>query len=143
MKKHPLILRAEAAQACMDRFNGLPGVPGKRDCSTLAAHAMRRMGHKATLLTESKHKSWASAIKYIRSKGCADLLELMDATGLPRIAPAMALPADIIGMPSEPGDGFGCSLTVCLGNNRILGINGTTGKFEPMIPNDFVTAWRL
>lgn len=140
---HPMLKRAAVAQACMDRFNGKPGDPGKRDCGSLAAHAMHQMGRTAALITSSNHTSWAGAVKYIRRKGFRDLVDLMDATGLERIAPAAALPGDIVGLASEEGDGFGCSLTVALGNGRVLGFNALTGLCEPMIPHLFVAAWRV
>lgn len=138
-----MIKRAAVAQSCMDRFSGREVVAGKRDCGKLTAHAMHGMGRSAKLLTGARHTDWSGALRYIRRKGHADLVSLMDATGLARIAPAAALPGDIIGLPSQPGDGFGCSLTVALGNGRVLGLNPTSGLIEPMIPHLFIAAWRL
>ena len=52
-------------------------------------------------------------------------------------------PGDIIAMPSEDGDGFGCSLAVALDNGRVLGLNSASGLIEPMIPHLFICAWRV
>jgi hypothetical protein len=136
----PMLKRAAAAQACMDRFAWKQGEPGVRDCGKLAAHAMHQMGRKAGLLTGSRHSTWAGALKYIRRKGFKNLVELMDATGLERIPPAAALPGDIVGLPD--GDGFGCSLTVSIGNGRVLGFDAS-GMCQPLEPFQFVAAWRV
>lgn len=137
---HPMLKRAAAAQACMERFAGKAYEPGRRHCGKLAAHAMHKMGRKAPLLTGSRHTTEAGALKYIRRTGFASLLEMMDACGLERIAPAAALPGDIIALPS--GDAFGCSLAVALGDGLVLGlVEGQT--FQPLIPHQFVAAWRV
>lgn len=140
---HPMLKRQAATRACMDRFAFKPMEAGKRDCGKLAALAMHKGGRNAKLLNASKHKTMAGAVKYIRKAGFKDLLELMDATGLERIAPASALPNDIIALASEPGDGFGCSLCVALDNGRVLAFNPLSGVCEPMEPLITVAAWRV
>jgi hypothetical protein len=138
------VLRRQAAtQACMDRFAGKPVDWVFRHCGKLAAHAMHKMGRKAVLLTNCRATTAAGAVKYIRTAGFKDLVDLMDATGLARIPPAAALPGDIVALASEPNDGFGCSLTVALDNGRVLGCNPVTGVIEPMIPHIFVAAWKV
>ena len=137
---HPMLKRAAAAQACIDRFAGRPYHPGSRHCGKLAAHALAKMGRSARLLNASHHTTEAGALKYLKRTGFASLAELMDAMGLERIAPAAALPADIIGLPSN--DAFGCSLSVCLGDGLVLGlVEGA--RFQTLIPHQFVAAWRL
>jgi hypothetical protein len=139
----PMLKRQAATQACMDRFAFQPVHPGRRDCGKLAAHAMHKMGRSAKLLNASRHTTFAGALRYLKRTGFADLVALMDATGLERIAPAARLPADIIAMPSAEGDGFGCSLAVALDNGRILALNPASGLIEPMEPHLFVCAWRV
>lgn len=145
---HPMLRRAAATQACMDRFAYKPVEPGVRDCGKLAAHALHRMGRSARLINASRHTSWEGALRYLERTGFASLVELMDAI-LPdsRIVPAEALPADIIAMATEPGNGFGCSLTVALDQGQVLGLNLASGLIEPMIPamtsDAFVCAWRV
>ena len=140
---HPMLKRAAATQACMDRFAGKPVDWVNRHCGKLAAHAMHKMGRNAGLLTACRATTPAGAVRYIRQTGFADLVALMDGTGLERIPPAAALPGDIIALASEPGDGFGCSLTVALDNGRVLALNPDSGLIEPMIPRLFVCAWRV
>lgn len=137
---HPMLKRAAAAQACMDRFEGKPYHPATRHCGKLAAHALTKMGRSAKLLNASRHTTEAGAIKYLKRTGFACLADLMDAMGLERIAPAAALPGDIIGLPS--GDAFGCSLSVALGDGLVLGlVEGAA--FQVLIPHQFVAAWRV
>lgn len=140
---HPMMKRAAATQACMDRFAFKPVEPGVRDCGKLAAHDLHHMGRSAKLLNGWKGKDWASALRYVRKAGFADLVELVDAMGLERIPPAAALPADLIALPGMEGDPFGCSLSVALDNGRILALNAGSGLVEPMIPRLFVCAWRV
>jgi uncharacterized protein (AIM24 family) len=134
-----MLKRAAAVQACMDRFAGKPYAAGTRDCAKLAAHALHRMGRSCRLLTDARHTTETGALKYVRRKGFDDLVALMDATGLPRIAPAAALPGDVVGL--ESGDAFGCSLSVALGDGRVLGFRD--GVCQPLEPHAFVAAWRV
>jgi hypothetical protein len=133
-----MLKRAAAVQACMDRFAGKPYSAGSRDCAKLAAHALHKMGRSCRLLSDARHTTEQGALLYVRRKGFENLVELMDATGLPRIAPASALPGDIIGL--ESGDAFGCSLTVALGDGLVLGFKD--GVCQPVQPHAFVAAWR-
>lgn len=138
-----MIKRQAVTAACMERFGFMEVVPGKRDCGNLAAHAMHLMGHSSKLLNNCKRKTFRDALVYLAKNKFGSLVELMDATGLKRIAPASRWPGDIIAMPSEEGDGFGCSLAVALDNGRVLALNPASGLIEPMEPFMFVTAWRV
>lgn len=140
---HPMLKRAAATQACMDRFAFKPIEPGVRDCRNLGAHALHKQGRSAKLLNGWQGKTWASALRYVRRHGFSNLMEMVDAMGLERIAPAAALPGDLIAMPTDEESGFGCSLAVALDNGRILGLNPASGLIEPMIPKMFVCAWRV
>lgn len=140
---HPMIKRGRTVQACVDRFAFKDVAPGSRDCLTLAAHAMHNQGLKTKLIRDWKGTTWAEGYAYIKRKGFDDLVALMDAA-LPnrRIAPAAALPGDIIALPAED-ERFGCSLAVALDNGRVLGLNSASGLIEPLQPRQFVCAWRL
>lgn len=140
-----VLKRQAATQACMDRFAGKPYASGKRDCAKLAAHALHKLGRKCPLLTKARHTTEAGALKYIRQNGFKDLVELMDAvmgvTPEGRIAPAAALPGDIVGM--AEGGGFGCSLAVVLDNGLVLGFDGIDRICQPVTPHLFVAAWSV
>ena len=140
---HPMMKRQAATQACMDRFGFKVVEPGVRDCGKLTAHALHKQGRSAKLLNASRHTTWAGALRYLAKVGAKDLVALIDMMGLERIPPAAALPGDIIAMPTEDANDFGCSLTVALDNGRVLGLNPATNLIEPMIPHLFVCAWRV
>lgn len=112
-------------------------------CGRLAAQSMMRMKRNAKLLNACRATTLRGVLKYLKKNKFADLVELMDATGLERIAPAMARPGDIVALPSEADDGFGCALTVALSDGRVLGANHHTNQFEPLTPHVFVAAWRV
>lgn len=137
---HTMLKRAAAAQACMDRFAGKLYHPATRHCGKLISHDLNKMGRSAKLLNASRHTNEIGALRYIKRTGFASLVELVDAMGLERIPPAAALPADIIALPS--GDAFGCSLSVALGDGMVLGLL-EGHAFQPLIPQQFVAAWRV
>lgn len=139
-----MLQRAAATQACVTLFAGKPmDWKTRRHCGRLAAQSMMRMGRNAKLLNDCRATTVRGVLTYLRRNKFADLAELMDAMGLERIAPAEARPGDIVALPSAPGDGFGCSLTVALADGRVLAVNPSNDLFEPMIPHVFVGAWRV
>ena len=71
---NPMLSRAAATQACMDRFAFKPVEPGVRDCRDLGAHALHKQGRSARLLNGWRGKTWASALRYVRRSGFANLM---------------------------------------------------------------------
>ncbi|MDY6922748.1 MAG: hypothetical protein SWI22_02165 [Pseudomonadota bacterium] len=128
----------------MARFNGKPFAAGRKDAFKLAGHALSKMGRRAPLLTKAPYKDADGALAMIQKAGFKDVVEMMDSImGVGpdgRIAPASARPGDIVALAApEP---FGCSLTVALDNGRVLGFDGTNRVCQPLIPHQFVAAWR-
>lgn len=139
-----MIKRAAATQACMDLFAGRPNDwRERRHCGRLAAQSLMRMGRSAKVINACRARTLRGVLAYLKRNNFETLVDLMDATGLERIAPAMARPGDIVALPSADDDGFGCSLTVALADGRVLASNPLTGLFEPMTPHVFVAAWRV
>jgi len=116
--KPVLVLRVEAAQATLDRFRGRPFAWGENDCARLAADVLRRLGYKPNLSQFGAYRSDRAARRALKSRDMASVLDWMDSIpGLARIAPAAALPGDIIAFPGQGGwDG----LAVAIGNGRVL-----------------------
>ena len=138
---HPLILRQQAVRSCRDRFEGKPYQPGVADCARLAEAALAAQGVKVRILKGLHWSTEAGALRALRRTGHATLIEAMDATGLERIAPARALPGDIVAIPSEPGCPFGCGLALAIDNGRIFGFHDGEGMvLEPVL---FTAAWRV
>lgn len=143
---HEMLKRASVTQACMDRFAGKPLDWKARHCGKLAAHALHGMGRSARLLNACRAGTARGSALYLKRTGFASLADLMDATGLERIPPAAARPADIVALPTFDGDPFGCSLTVALDNGRLLGfLPDETGQSvcQVVIPQQYLAAWRV
>jgi hypothetical protein len=131
--------RAQAAQACIDRFAGKPYEPGKRDCVRLAAHLLHQFGHAVPVLKGLRYQGEAGAIRALKRTGFANLIEAMDSLGLERIAPVAARTGDIVGLPCDDGP-WGCALTVAVGNGRVLAfVDGLGRVVQPLA---YLAAWR-
>lgn len=136
-----MIRRQQAAQAAVDRFKGVPFELGKNDCVRLAAFVLRKMGHRPQLGKAGTYSTGAGALRALRRAGFDSLAQAVDGLGLERIAPAAALPADIVMIPGEaPLDG---ALTVAVGNGRVLGFHEDAGGGEILQPVAFLGAWRV
>lgn len=137
-------LRARAAQACVDTYAGKPLELGRFDCVRLARKSLHVQGVATAILKGKRYRSRASALKVLRALDCDGLVEALDSVpGLARIAPAMAFQGDLIAMPAEEGDPFGCALHVWLGEGKSIGFaEGRCGIFRPDLSRA-LTAWRV
>lgn len=100
------------------RFVGKSYQPGSRDCVKLAGHAMHKMGRRVSLTKGVRYTTEKGALKALLKAGFRNLMDAVDATGMARIAPAAALPGDIMAL--EADGVFGCALAVYVGNNLVL-----------------------
>ncbi|SFS42172.1 DUF6950 family protein [Brevundimonas viscosa] len=136
----PMIRRVEAVQATIDRFRDKPLKLGTDDCVRMAAFALRKQGVRASLLKAGSYSSEAGARRVMKRLGYETLAEAVDALGLPRIAPAMALPGDILTLPAA--DGSDLALAVAVGNGRVLGFWEAAGVCTVFQPLRYDAAWR-
>lgn len=137
------IRREAAAKACWDRFYGKSYDPGKRDCVKLATHALIKMGHGSGVMKGLVYSSEAQGYKLMRKAGFNSLIEALDARGLPRIAPAMAMQGDIIAMQPGGENLFGAALAVAMPDRLILGFGHETRICSTWRPLSYLAAWRL
>lgn len=137
---NPLVLRQQAAQATIDRFQGKPLQLGKNDCARMAVFCLRQLGVKFSLLKIGPYKTEIGAAKVLKDLGFASITEAVDALGLPRIAPAMCLPGDIMTLKAVGSDDV--ALAVAVGNGRVLGFWETAGVCAVFQPVEYGTAWR-
>ena len=122
--KDPLVRRVEIAQEALDTFAGKPFAWGTNDCARLAALVLRRAGYKPNLAQFGDYRSDLSARRALKRRKMESVLDWIDSVGLMRIAPASALPGDLIAFPGAGGwDG----LSVVLGNGRVLVFTETAG----------------
>lgn len=138
---NPMIRRQMAAQATIDRFQGKPLAYGKDDCARMSVFCLKKLGLKVSLLKAGTYKSPMGAARVLKGLGHDSLSDAVDALGLPRIAPAMCLPGDLMALPTESGSDFG--LAVAVGNGRVLAFWGGAGGVCTVVqPLQFAHAWR-
>ena len=135
-----LVRRREATQATVDAWKGKPFRLGYSDCVRLTASHLRRMGRKVRLPAQGSYRTLRSAEKALSARGYVDLPAAMDGMGFERIAPAAALPGDVIAIPSEHA--IGC-LMIAVGNGRALGFHENVEGAEILQPVEYVGAWRV
>lgn len=139
---HDLIRRQRAVEACVSRFVSKPLDFKARDCVRLVRHDLHQMGRGTWLLKGVTWGTEAGAYRAMKKLGFQTLAEGMDAAGLPRIAPAMALPADVFALEAEGG--FGCALAVFAGNGLVIGyLDGQEGCVRIRLDKPPVAAWSV
>jgi hypothetical protein len=137
---NPLIRRQQAAQATIDKFQGKPLELGKNDCARMAIFCLKRLGVKVSLLKLGRYKTEVGAARVLKDLGFANLTEAVDALGLPRIAPAMCLPGDI--MTLKAAGSHDVALVMAVGNGRVLGFWEAAGVCTVFQPTEYEAAWR-
>lgn len=132
--------RRDAVEACRALIEGKAYEPGKRDCLKLLLRAVRTMGGSTKVAKGARYTTETGALRELRKRGFDDLPSAIDAAGLVRIAPAAALPADILGLRTDES-AFGIAVAIYAGNGKAVafaGGVGMTGKLE----EPALMAWR-
>lgn len=132
--------RVEIAQAAVDGVKDKPFRYGRNDCARMVAGHIRRMGHSVKLPAAGSYASVRSAVKALADRGYSDMLAAMDGMGFERIAPAAALPGDVIALPSDAPTGC---LVVVLSNGRVCGFHEDTVGGTVLQPVEYGAAWRV
>ncbi len=145
MTENVLITRQRAAQACLDAWFGraLDFSCGDH-CGGLAAFALEQMGREAGVLKGARFTTEKGALKWLRRKGFASVLEAVDACGLERRPGlASALPADLAALPGKDGDRFGAVLGVVLAPGRMLAWGEGDAGCSVIEPRRALAVWRV
>lgn len=108
--KSDLVRRQEALAKTMAKYRGKPFVWGKSDCMTMFRSHMVAMGVKG-LPKAPEYSSALGAKRALKTMGFDTVGDLLDSL-LPRIAPAAALPGDVIMV--EGSDALDC-VTISVG----------------------------
>lgn len=135
-----LVTRVRVAQATLDAARDKPFRLGRNDCARMVAAHLRRMGHKVKLPASGSYASVRGAVKALEARGYADLPAAMDDMGFERIAPAAALPGDVLALPATSP--IGC-LAIVLNNGRACGFVEDALGAAVIQPVDYVAAWRI
>lgn len=119
--------RQRAADACRLRFHEKSYKPGVRDCPLMGLHVLRALGVSVPWAKGLKWKTEAEGLRALKALGFQNLIEAVDSLGLPRIAPATALAADLIALPTSHQLG---ALAVCMGNGNLLAFTDQSPNAE-------------
>lgn len=134
-----MIRRTEAVEATIARFKDKPLQYGNDDCIRMISFCLRKLGVRTPLLKAGSYSSAAGAARAMKRMGVKNLIEGVDLLGLPRIPPALALPADVMALEGPAGP----ALVVALGNGRVLGFyEGADNACVVLQPHQYLAAWR-
>jgi cell wall-associated NlpC family hydrolase len=131
--------RVKAAQRTLDKFKEVPFEWGRHDCGQMIFYHLRRLGRRVSFAPAGSYDSALGAKRVLQAAGVGTLPALLDKWGLPRIAPAAALPGDLVQMPGDDTIG---AMTIYVGNGRVLGYHEAVEGAVVMQPVEMVAAWR-
>lgn len=138
---HDLEHRRIVAQAAIERFRVDPFKFGSRDCVRLGAFVLRKRRHRVQLAKAGSYSTALGARRALDRAGFATLGDALDSYGLPQIAPAAALPCDLVLIPGEGP--FGGALMMAVGNGRVFGYHEDLVGADVLQPVSFIGAWRV
>lgn len=123
-----IVKRISATQQVLDGWLGRPFVWGENDCAHLCAAMLFAMGHTDPLSDIKPYATQRGAKRELKKAGYADLDGAIDALGLERIAPARAMPGDLVGL---PGEGW-TALGVAVGQGRVIAFASGSCAWGPI-----------
>ena len=143
MISNKLIERVQAAELAHRCFYEQPFEWGRNDCAYLISTVLTALGQDNPLKAFRRYSTEAGAKRALLKLGFESVEDVLDQSlKLERIAPAMTLPGDIVGIPGE-GD-TGHALGVVLDADRVLAFcdlgNGTRGEIGSLTAASI--AWR-
>jgi hypothetical protein len=125
-----------ATQKTVDTFKGRKFTNGSADCVQLVLAHARHMGRKVDVPRYGSAKTAAGAL---RQMGLGTLSQGLD-RHFRRIERHQVMVADIVEMPGE--NGFS-SLSVAVGNGRVLGFHESIPHCDVLQPVLVSGAWRI
>lgn len=137
-----MIRRMSAVEATIQKYDRRPLVLGRDDCIRMTAFCLRKLGVKTPLLKAGTYSSETGARRALTRMGYKTIPDAIDALGLPRIAPATALPGDVLGLKAEGGLDGDVALAIAVGNGRALGFWAEAGVCTVFQPMEYDLAWR-
>lgn len=121
------IHRKQAADAVIEKYINQELKLGKLDCVNMAQTVCDALNIKTVLTdVETNYKTELGAAKFLKKQGFENLADAVDACGFERIAPAYAMPSDILAVENEAIGGY--SLMVAISNGQAIGFVEVNGK---------------
>ncbi len=116
--EHPLVRRVAVADRVAQKFLRQEFKWGERDCVRMAHLVVTGLGLPSPVRRAGTYRSERTAMRALAKAGFKTIDEALDQM-FPRIAPAEALPADILGFKSACPQ-MGSALGVALSNGRCV-----------------------
>lgn len=139
MKSNPLVRRQRALLKTMNKFKERPFAWGENDCASLFRSHIVAMGHKKAPKIP-KYDTALGAKRALKEMGFESMEELVDSL-LPRIAPAQALPGDVVLMGGPEGEVLD-AVVISVGG-KVFGYHEDgEGGAVVITPNEIKAAWR-
>lgn len=139
MSDHALILRRDAAQATLARFEGEAFAWGRFDCAKMLAFHLRQMKLSPASSKAGSYSTAIGARRALTRMGVQSLAELLDRR-FARIAPAASLIGDVVALPSA---GTLDAIGIALGNGRLLSYHEDAIGAVVVQPVHMLGAWRV
>jgi hypothetical protein len=131
-----MIKRVMATQETVDAFKGRKFTNGSADCVQLVLGHARHMGRK---IEAPRYGSAKTAAGALRQMGFNTLAQAMD-KHFRRIEKHQILAGDIVEM---PGDNGFSSLSIAVGNGRVLGFHESIPHCDVLQPVIISGVWRV
>ena len=111
----PLEKRHTATRLTIARYGAHPFKWGGCDCARIAAFHARKFGWAVP--KPGGYRSAIGAAKRLKELGCVTLMDLIDRTGLPEIAPARAMMGDFVSFAADQPIG---AVGIVVGNGNMM-----------------------
>lgn len=135
-KKPDLVRREQALGKTLAKYRRKPFVWGETDCVLMLRSHLVAMGHRKVPKVP-EYGTALGAKKALKAAGFESVEAMLDSL-LPRIAPAMALPGDVLALQGEEGLD---AIMISVGY-KAAGWHETTDGMAIVIPLEVKGAWR-
>lgn len=115
-----LIERVESTQKTIDYWLGQEFEWGVADCGQMVGWHLEQAGITTPLKDARAYTTDIGAKRAMKALGADSMEDLIDRLGFERIAPAMAIVGDIVGLPGGTDDDQWTALGVHTGQDKIL-----------------------
>ena len=123
-----LIARVIGTQKTSDKWLDQDFKWGTADCGQMVGDHLDSLGFTSPLSKAKPYKTELGARRVMKKLGASSMEDFLDQLGFDRIAPAAALPGDIVGFPGGTDDHEWTALGIHVGGDKIAGFAAADGE---------------
>jgi hypothetical protein len=141
-----LIERVETTQKTIDHWLGQEFEWGVADCGQMVGWHLEQTGMTTPLKDARAYTTDIGAKRAMRALGADSMEDFIDRLGFERIAPAMAIVGDIVGLPGGTDDDQWTALAIHTGQDKILAFaaaEGDVARVHSGSASVATIAWRV